>query len=328
MTKHRKSFFAAALLMSLIITSHGLAYAQEKLVPFSDVSEDFWGYSGIEWAVKQQIAEGYPDGTFKPNAAIDENEFIAMLLRAYHPADLAKSTEGPGWAAPYTDYAKKLGWTIAAASGEAGFERGKAAQLAANAAGRNYSVDDAVQYMLDQGIAEGKTDGTPAGFRPSDPLTRAESALLIHRLTSRFDRLQPVPAAQEAYGGVLGDTVLYENKAHGFTLRIPKSWDGKYEVKERQVPNGTNIEFINKKTVLGTLFTVSVWSEKAWEADGEEIQGLIPITKLGEKSGFVYLFNTPTDVPYDPNDQQARADYLKMSVDVPSIKKTFVLLPE
>jgi hypothetical protein len=49
---------------------------------FSDVSSRFWGYNIITSMSSQSIVSGYPDGTFKPNAAITRAEFAAMLVKA------------------------------------------------------------------------------------------------------------------------------------------------------------------------------------------------------------------------------------------------------
>jgi hypothetical protein len=49
---------------------------------FSDVSARYWGYNAITNLSNEGIVSGYPDGTFKPNAAITRSEFAAMLVKA------------------------------------------------------------------------------------------------------------------------------------------------------------------------------------------------------------------------------------------------------
>lgn len=120
----------------------------------------------------------------------------------------------------------------------------------------------------------------------------------------------------------MADNILYENGKYNFTLKLPKGWEGKYEVNEREVPSGKNIEFINKATKYGILFTVSVWDKKSWQENKEDIKGQIPITEMGEFDDVVYLFHTPTDVQYDPSDEAATADYQAMFKDVKTIKSS------
>jgi hypothetical protein len=51
-------------------------------IAFSDVSARFWGYNIITSLATRGIVAGYPDGTFKPNAAITRAEFATMLVKA------------------------------------------------------------------------------------------------------------------------------------------------------------------------------------------------------------------------------------------------------
>ena len=49
---------------------------------FSDIA-GHWGEQTILWGVANNITQGFPDGTFRPNASVTEAQFLAMLLRAY-----------------------------------------------------------------------------------------------------------------------------------------------------------------------------------------------------------------------------------------------------
>lgn len=46
---------------------------------FSDVPASFWGYDVIERAAALGLAGGFPDGTFRPNAAVSRAQFVQML---------------------------------------------------------------------------------------------------------------------------------------------------------------------------------------------------------------------------------------------------------
>lgn len=49
---------------------------------FTDVAPDQWYSDPIRWAVSQNIVNGYPDGSFKPDAPVTEEHFLIMLARA------------------------------------------------------------------------------------------------------------------------------------------------------------------------------------------------------------------------------------------------------
>ena len=49
--------------------------------PFKDVKTDHPAYSSIEWAYKEGLIKGYPDGTFKPDGTLTEAQFVALLIR-------------------------------------------------------------------------------------------------------------------------------------------------------------------------------------------------------------------------------------------------------
>lgn len=51
-----------------------------------------------------------------------------------------------------------------------------------------------------------------------------------------------------------------------------------------------------------------------------------PAFKVGEDDDRVYVFLTPTDVQYDPNDLKAKEDYESMFTNVPKIKYSFELI--
>ncbi|MGF7047889.1 hypothetical protein J2T13_002395 [Paenibacillus sp. DS2015] len=127
--------------------------------------------------------------------------------------------------------------------------------------------------------------------------------------------------------GATAASITYQNTTYNFTLTLPKSWEGKYEVRDRVSDRaGHNLDFINKVTKTGTLFTISVWSKEFWQANEADISGMIPAEKVGEKGNNVYIYHPPTDVQYDSSDEKAMEDYLTMSKDVKTIKASFKII--
>ncbi|MFC0393615.1 InlB B-repeat-containing protein [Paenibacillus mendelii] len=108
---------------------------------FSDIS-GHWAEDNIKQAVKNGIVSGYPDGTFKPNAAVTRAEFVVMLMNALKPQ--AEKAE-----IAFTDTAKIEAW-----------------------------AKKAVAQAMQAGIIRGFEDGS---FRPDKVVTRSEMVVMIAR---------------------------------------------------------------------------------------------------------------------------------------------------
>ncbi|WP_306557900.1 S-layer homology domain-containing protein [Nostoc sp. 'Peltigera malacea cyanobiont' DB3992] len=52
-------------------------------VEFSDVSTDYWAKDFIAELASMEILEGFPDGTFRPDAPVTRAQFAAMLRKAF-----------------------------------------------------------------------------------------------------------------------------------------------------------------------------------------------------------------------------------------------------
>ncbi|MEJ8545518.1 methyltransferase [Brevibacillus borstelensis] len=115
-------------------------------------------------------------------------------------------------------------------------------------------------------------------------------------------------------------SILYENTTHHFTLQLPKSWEGKYEVKETE----KQIFFLSKANQPGgILCEVRIWTQEEWKQDGEELTTIIHLEKIGETKDKVYSFSTPTDVQWVVGDAEKEREYQAMFADIPSIKASF-----
>ncbi|GAB6991812.1 S-layer homology domain-containing protein [Paenibacillus pini] len=316
--------YLSAGLLSLSILNMNVASSFASDLSFKDVKAGYWGYQNIKWAIDNKIVDGYPDGNFKPNQRVNQSEFVAMLIRAFKPSDLPTQLASDRWDAPYLKHARALGWKTSTQS--TSFTRGKAALLLTNASGKNYNMNDSIQYLLDLGLAEGKTVKTVKGFQQNDTLTRTEAVTFIERLRQRMDTLQISPSTEQKYNRA-DHLIVYKNTSYDFSLTLPKSWEGKYTVTDTAPTQaGHNINFINKATKQGVLFTISVWSADYWNKNKDQISGQIQATKLGAKGNNVYIFHTPTDVQYDPSDKVSTKDYQVMSKDVSMIKSSFTIL--
>jgi hypothetical protein len=80
MKKISKLVIISALLFSIISTqSFAAAFAQN--VTLTDI-KGHWAEASINQAVEKNYVEGYPDGTFKPDANVTRAEFIKMVINA------------------------------------------------------------------------------------------------------------------------------------------------------------------------------------------------------------------------------------------------------
>ncbi|MDR0916813.1 MAG: S-layer homology domain-containing protein [Oscillospiraceae bacterium] len=113
---------------------------------FSDVQSDDWFNHAVSTMSAMGIVNGYPDGTFKPNAPIERGEVAAIAARFARQmgtvvTNRTSFTDTLGhWAASDIDYAASVGWL------------------------------------------NGYPDGT---FKPNGNLTRAEFMALVNRMLER-----------------------------------------------------------------------------------------------------------------------------------------------
>jgi hypothetical protein len=56
---------------------------------FSDVPTDYWAYRYIEFVAEQGIAEGYPDGTYRPDLVVARDQMAVFLARTFDLPALA-----------------------------------------------------------------------------------------------------------------------------------------------------------------------------------------------------------------------------------------------
>ncbi|MGG3884080.1 S-layer homology domain-containing protein [Brevibacillus panacihumi] len=170
----KKSVLISSLAVGLLTTSVVPAFAA---VSFTDVKKTDWFYNTIEYGEQNNMISGYLDGTFRPNQTVMEGEFVKMFLSAYLPIEAG---QGNNWADPYYDYAEKMNYPVTGNRNEP-ITRGVVAEIVSAAAGVNYQGDNAVIYLLGNGLAKGKVAGEVSvrGYQGNSLLTRAEAVQFI-----------------------------------------------------------------------------------------------------------------------------------------------------
>ncbi|WP_339831814.1 S-layer homology domain-containing protein [Paenibacillus sp. FSL R7-0272] len=163
------------------------AFATDPTEKFEDVKSSHWAYGTIQWAVNNGVIKGYPDGTFKPNKQVSEAEFLMMFISAYE--DVKPISGQTHWADPVYQIAVAKNWPVNGAANTAigratrdqAVTRGDVANIIAGANGINYIGKEAIQYLLNENLAGGKTGSTVEGYKGNDKLTRAEAVAFIQR---------------------------------------------------------------------------------------------------------------------------------------------------
>ncbi|MDA1208407.1 MAG: S-layer homology domain-containing protein [bacterium] len=108
LTKALLSSFTTLFVLTLPISAHAAA-------SFSDVPEDHFAYTAIEFLKKNDVIGGYDDGTFKPSQAVNRAEALKMITAPLLTSEqLATVTETPfsdvpsdAWFLPYVEAARQ-----------------------------------------------------------------------------------------------------------------------------------------------------------------------------------------------------------------------------
>ncbi|WP_231571170.1 S-layer homology domain-containing protein [Gordoniibacillus kamchatkensis] len=125
------------------ILARAFRWTKEDPLRFSDVANAYWAYSAIARAAHAGVIDGYPDGTFRPDAAITRMDMAYMIARSLGLA--GKKRGGP----PFADIGE----------------------------------DDPAAGILKQLKADGWIGGFPDGtFRPDRLATRAELLTVLEKI--------------------------------------------------------------------------------------------------------------------------------------------------
>ncbi|MGN0149188.1 MAG: S-layer homology domain-containing protein, partial [Clostridia bacterium] len=129
---------------------------------FWDVTENEWSKDYIGYLETFDILHGYDDGSFMPKAYITRAEMAVMMARAE-----GYDIEG------YMDVS----------------------ELSFPDIPEDYGIwaTKAIKYLTDAGVMEGYEDGT---FRPTQPITRAETVATVNRVLSDMvvDKIEVLPS--------------------------------------------------------------------------------------------------------------------------------------
>jgi hypothetical protein len=129
------------------------------MASISDVSETSTFCPEITWLIDQGVATGFPDGTFRPGAAVTRQAMAAFLRRHAERLDPGSTTPTGG------------GPTFSDVDG-------------------SHPFSDDITWLAEVGITTGYPDGT---FRPARPISRQAMAAMVQRFTEWLDPLAEAP---------------------------------------------------------------------------------------------------------------------------------------
>ncbi|SFE53366.1 DUF3993 domain-containing protein [Alteribacillus iranensis] len=193
---------------------------------FSDVDSDYYAADAIAYASSNDVLNGYPDGTFRPNNSITRAQMSAILGKAF-----SLGTDASG---PFRDVTE------------------------------NTTGQGEINQLYNLGIISGYDNNTR--FNPNEPLTRAQFSIILSRLLNDDLRLageeqaeaeeEATPAFVIEYGLKNGKVVnvtpdtdpIVVEKGQRITLE-PTFLD---DTTERVLVDGSLFEFEDQYTMYAT----------------------------------------------------------------------------
>ncbi|AYB46111.1 S-layer homology domain-containing protein [Paenibacillus lautus] len=137
---------------AMIVRALGLDEVQDGAPAFRDVDAEDWHGGVITQAVQYGLLQGYEDGRFRPNQGITRQEAIAVMAKVMKLAGIAGAVnemEAAAILSPYQDREDLSDWARPAAAA-----------------------------LVKQGIVQ----GSGAGLKPLQKLSRGEAAVMLQRL--------------------------------------------------------------------------------------------------------------------------------------------------
>ncbi|HZK18449.1 MAG TPA: S-layer homology domain-containing protein [Clostridia bacterium] len=277
MRKPAKIVFLFVLSMIFFLGATAAA-AQEKC-PFTDLPNTHWAYDEIQKMVASGVIEGFPDGSFRPSAPVNREQFAAILARSMElklgtgkQTPLFRDMKKGYWATPYAEAVKDY---LIIYETEAGLEfRGEknaSREMVAAALVKAKKLEGEpdigllkssfsdyqnikkdlrghIAHALENGLIKGFPDGT---FKPGEPLERAQASVLVYRALYDMGlgdmdiaNLSPLANSQDKYKGL---KELLTGKFSPYIINHggeAKQFNFTFNVADRAAAGGGSITYI------------------------------------------------------------------------------------
>lgn len=205
----RIAFMGSILLGSVLLAQ------QASAASFKDVPTNHSFYDAVEWAKSEKIFDGYQDNTFKPANTLTTAQFAKVVSNyfALQPVQgtIQKSIfvgvpNEPHWSDTYFDLLASYQAPITAykdnATRDKPIARGFVALTLAHFTSKETGLDNAIQYLLTNGITTGqypkyKDINLYRYFGTHNFLTRGQMAAFLHRMEQKNIAFNAASSAAE-----------------------------------------------------------------------------------------------------------------------------------
>ena len=158
-----------AELVTIINRMNGLV--EEKIVTFSDVTENHWAYAEIEKALAKGYISGFPDNTFRPDQPVTREQFATIINNLYNLDEELLANE-------IVDGNLIADWS-----------------------------KNAIKMVIANGVMQGYPDGT---FKSTGKITRAEGTMALYNIIKRGLLVRETVGSGDTTGGGLPGTGISE----------------------------------------------------------------------------------------------------------------------
>jgi hypothetical protein len=244
----------------------GIAFAKYDAVAtqtaFPDV-KGHWAASDIGHMVSAGVIKGFPDGTFRPDEAVTQEQFMALVQRSLPPFPghewdsfthemYLKDVQGR-WSEQAYSNLLAAGVMVYGGKPTAGLKRLQAARvllaaLASQSEGEKYrgtrakffsDIEPTDEYQVltvypiyKLGMMGGYPDGS---FRPEEKVTRAQAVVLVKRLQQKINELYPDNVTAETKRAMVDAVKTFVEDVID-TQQIRRFNDLQTYVKEKNLP--------------------------------------------------------------------------------------------
>lgn len=174
-------------------------------VPFNDVASSHWAYASINAMKKKGVLNGFENGDYKPSSSITRAEFVCALCKLLGLEPVAYSNKfadvkSGEWYSDYVEAILQKGYIKGDENGNfnpnAPITREQMASIIGNilenvnSAEINYGDKDSISEWAMDSVAKAFAGGIMKGdengnFNPKANITRAETAVILERLSQR-----------------------------------------------------------------------------------------------------------------------------------------------
>ena len=225
-----KKLLSLLLIVAMLLTMVPVAFAQGT---FKDINSSHWAYSAVSRLVTEGTINGFPDGTFRPDATVSRAEFVKMIGKTSTVTkDVYIDVNAEDWFYEYVMASGLKPTSYGVFEPNTPIKRGDVAELLWSRNGS--STSEKAPYMIQKQHENSNVSswvynkGIMVGddyvdLRLDDSLTRAEAAVLIIRARENVNN-----PAKDVVSNFTDDTykVIYDSL--GLSDIKPYSADSKF----------------------------------------------------------------------------------------------------